>query len=253
MKKRPLWTPSEQHIHNSQIWYFQQFINKKYLRNIKSYPQLHEFSVNFRDKFWRSLIEFCEVIYHQDSNTDLIDEGHMIDAKWFEGMTLNFAENLLKNKGDETAIIFENELGESSSLSHNDLIRQVSQVQQKLLELGVTKGDRVAAFMPNIPETIVAMLACTSLGAIWSSCSPDFGINGVLDRFGQIKPKVLFAANAYHYNGKTYDCLEKIEQICRQIPSIKQTIIVEFVPSEQSEINIDRAISHQQWINNTDP
>ncbi len=256
MSNRVLWEPSGQLLSNSQLSLFTEFlteqqgVTKKSL-DVADYAALHEFSITHRAEFWRAVIDFCGVIYHQEADVDLIDEGHMIEAQWFKGMTLNFAENLLRHEGDDAAIVFESESQNVRSLSFNELRSQVAQVQQQLQVCGVGVGDRVAGFMPNIPETIVCMLATTSLGAVWSSTSPDFGINGVVDRFGQIKPKVLFSVNAYEYNGKTHDCLTKVEQIVNQIHSIEHTVIIEFmaqaVPIPQS------CISLPLWLEGTDP
>ncbi len=251
MSDHILWQPSEQLLANSQMTQFTSMLNQQHGLNISDYPALHAYSINNRAEFWRAVIDFCGVIYHQEASDDLLDEGHMIEAQWFKGMTMNFAENLLKHQGDDTAITFESESGKVHTLSYNQLISQVSQVQQQLRACGVGVGDRVAGFMPNIPETIVAMLATTALGAVWSSTSPDFGINGVVDRFGQIAPKVLFSVNAYEYNGKTHDCLAKVEQIIAQIDSIEHTVIIEFIASDQPLPKT--CIGLTDWLTGTDP
>jgi len=250
MSDHILWEPSSDLLANSQLTQFTEMLNQQHDLNINNYPTLHDYSINHRAEFWRAVIDFCGVIYHQEATDDLVDEGHMIEAQWFKGMTLNFAENLLKHQGDDEAIIFESESGKVNSLSFNQLISQVSQVQQKLRECGVGVGDRVAGFLPNIPETIVVMLATTSLGAVWSSTSPDFGINGVVDRFGQIEPKVLFSVNAYEYNGKTHDCLTKVEQIAAKISSIKHTIIINFTGAQNKLPTA--CIDYNQWLLGTD-
>ena len=250
MSDRILWQPSDELLAGSQLTQFTEMLNQQHGLTISDYPALHDYSINNRGEFWRAVIDFCGVIYHAEASDDLIDEGHMIEAQWFKGMSLNFAENLLKHQGADEAIIFESESGKVHSLSFDQLISQVSQVQQKLRDCGVGVGDRVAGFLPNIPETIVVMLATTSLGAVWSSTSPDFGINGVVDRFGQIEPKVLFSVNGYEYNGKTHDCLAKVEQIAAQISSIENTVIIEFaeavVPLPES------CISLTEWLAGTD-
>ncbi len=250
MSDRILWQPSDELLAGSQLTQFTEMLNQQHGLTISDYPALHDYSINNRAEFWRAVVDFCRVIYHAEASDDLIDEGHMIEAQWFKGMTLNFAENLLKHQGDDEAIIFESESGKVHSLSFDQLIRQVSQVQQKLKACGVGVGDRVAGFMPNIPETIVVMLATTSLGAVWSSTSPDFGINGVVDRFGQIEPKVLFSVNGYEYNGKTHDCLAKVEQIAAQINSIEHTVIIEFVGSARPLP--DCCVSMTEWLAGTD-
>lgn len=251
MSDHILWQPSEAILASSQLTQFTEMLNRQQGLNISDYSTLHEFSINHRAEFWRAVIDFCGVIYHQEATDDLVDEGHMIEAQWFKGMTLNFAENLLKHQGDDEAIIFESESGKIHTLSYNQLNSQVSMVQQKLRDCGVGVGDRVAGFMPNIPETIVVMLATTSLGAVWSSTSPDFGINGVVDRFGQIEPKVFFSVDGYEYNGKTHDCLAKVEQIAVQINSIEHTVIINFTGS-LNKLPTD-CVDFNQWLAGTDP
>ncbi|MCX7553790.1 acetoacetate--CoA ligase [Marinicella sp. S1101] len=246
-----IWQPTTEQLAGTQLTQFTQMLENQHGLTFNNYAELHNFSVTNRAAFWRAVIDFCGVIYHQEATTDLLDDGHMIDAEWFKGMTLNFAENLLRHVGDDEAIIFESESGEVQSYSFNQIRRQVAQVQQQLKNCGVGVGDRVAGFMPNLPETIICMLATTSIGAVWSSTSPDFGINGVVDRFGQIEPKILFTANAYEYNGKTHDCLAKVEQINAQISSIEHTVVIEFIESEQSLP--PSCVSLSEWLVDTDP
>lgn len=251
MSDRILWQPSASLLTNSQLTQFINQLNQHHNLNIREYADLHAYSVTHRGAFWRAVLDFCGVIYHQEATADLIDEGHMIEAQWFTGMTLNFAENLLRHQGSDAALVFESESGQVQSWSHDRLRSEVARVQQQLAACGVGVGDRVAGFMPNIPETIVAMLATTSLGAVWSSTSPDFGINGVVDRFGQIKPKVLFTVNAYEYNGKTHDCLAKVAQITAQISSIEHTVVIDFVSHDQPLPA--GAETYHTWLAGSDP
>ena len=165
-------------------------------------------------------------------------------ARWFPHARLNFSENLLRHRDDQPAIVFRPETGGSTELSYAELYQSVARTAAALRTAGVEKGDRVAGFMPNLPETAIAMLATTSIGAIWSSCSPDFGIDSVVERFGQIQPKVLFCATAYSYNGKTFDCLEKVRGIVRNIDSIEQTVVVPYV-NPQARIN---KIANAAWF-----
>src|SRR5690606_22507312 len=169
MTEQPIWQPKPQHIKDSQLSRFTGFVNQQHNLTLNGYSQLHHYSVDNRSQFWRDVIDFCGVVYHQDAVQDLQDDGHMIEAQWFAGMTLNFAENLLRKNDNDVAINFTNEQGQIVNYSYRELHQKVAQIQQKLKQCGVIKGDRVVAFMPNIPETIMAMLAATSLGAVWSS------------------------------------------------------------------------------------
>lgn len=234
MTAQPIWTPDESILSNSQMTQFKHQLEQQHGINLKDYAELHDFSVQNRAQFWRAVVDFCGVIYHQEASFDLKDDGHMIDAQWFSGMTLNYAENMLRHSGHDQALVFEREDGGTRSYSFDELRNEVSLLQQHLKSLGVKKGDSVAAYMPNIPETLIAMLATTSLGAIWSSTSPDFGTSGVVDRFGQIQPKVLFCANGYQYNGKNHDCLEKVTHIAEQIDSITQIMVVNYIEQDNN-------------------
>ena len=195
---------------------------------IHEYRDLHRYSIENPAEFWRAVWEFCEIVGYA-GNEVVIDPDKMPGAKWFPGARLNFAENLLRYRDDQSAILFKSETGDTAELSYRELYTAVAQTASALKAAGVETGDRVAGYMPNLPETVIAMLAATSIGAIWSSCSPDFGIDGVVDRFDQIKPRVLFCAAAYSYNGKTHDCLDKVKSIVNAIPSIEKTIVVPYV------------------------
>ncbi|WP_223789251.1 acetoacetate--CoA ligase [Marinicella meishanensis] len=251
MSDRILWQPSPDLLAHSQMTQFMTQLQQQQQLELSNYAELHAYSVAHRGPFWRAVMDYCGVIYQQEATADLLDEGHMIEAQWFPGMTLNFAENLLRHQGPGVALVFESESGQVQSWSHDQLRAAVAQVQQRLQACGVGLGDRVAGFLPNIPETLVAMLATTSLGAVWSSTSPDFGINGVVDRFGQIEPKVLFTVNAYEYNGKIHDCLAKVQQITDQISSIEHTVVIEFVAHEQPLP--PGTVTYQTWLADSDP
>jgi acetoacetyl-CoA synthetase len=246
-----LWQPNAANLPHTQLSQFTDYLNEQIGLQWADHNALHQWSVDNRGAFWTAVMNFCGVIHHQAATTDLIDDGHMIDAQWFPGMTLNFAENLLRHQGTDSALIFESESGRVKKYSFDQLRCEVARLQQQLQHCGVGMGDRVAGFMPNIPETIIAMLATTSLGAVWSSTSPDFGINGVVDRFGQIEPKVLFTANAYEYNGKVHDCLGKVTDIVAQIDSIQHTVVIDFAATDQALP--DGAVYLDDWLANTDP
>ena len=231
-----MWQPTEEQINNSQMMDYMQLVNQKFGLSLKKYSQLYDWSIEKAEDFWGSFWEYSQIIHHSPYSQVVDDLGKMPGAKWFDGATLNFAENLLRYRDDKIAILFQGEDGTQSSLTYKELHDQVSRLARSMREMGIVKNDRVAGFMPNIPETIITMLATSSIGAIWSSCSPDFGIKGVLDRFQQIEPKLIFAADGYLYNGKTIDCLSKLKKILMDLPSIKKTIIVPFAGDSNTNV-----------------
>ena len=231
-----MWQPTEEQINNSQMMDYMQLVNQKFGLSLKKYSQLYDWSIEKAEDFWGSFWEYSQIIHHSPYSQVVDDLGKMPGAKWFDGATLNFAENLLRYRDDKIAILFQGEDGTQSSLTYKELHDQVSRLAHSMREMGIVKNDRVAGFMPNIPETIITMLATASIGAIWSSCSPDFGIKGVLDRFQQIEPKLIFAADGYLYNGKTIDCLSKLKKILTDLPSIKKTIIVPFAGDSNTNV-----------------
>ena len=240
-----VWTPSQDQILNSNLKKFTEFVEENTGKHFKSYDELHHFSIS-NPEFWRFIIEFCKV--EGEWNGPIYEGENIFSAKWFPQSKLNFAENMLKNRSDNEALIFRCEDRISETLSFAELYNQVSKTAQHLKELGVTKGDRVAGFLPNFAGSIVAMLATASVGAIWSSCSPDFGEQGVIDRFGQIEPKVLFCVDGYFYNGKTHNCLDKIKSFTARLPSLKQVVIFDY--ASLSNIIINNSISYQEILEN---
>jgi acetoacetyl-CoA synthetase len=217
-----IWQPSAERVRASAM---QRFMHAA---DCASYEQLYDWSIGDSPAFWESLCAFCNVEFDEQPATVLARPQDIMDAGWFEGSRLNYAKHLLRHGGDGAAIVFFGEDGHRQELSRDMLRVQVAAVAAGLRNAGVKKGDRVGAFLPNCPEAIVAMLATTSLGAIWSSCSPDFGINGVVDRFGQIEPKVLFAVNGYYYNGKTCDTRATVDGVVAAVDSIATTVMVPF-------------------------
>ena len=240
-----VWTPSQDQILNSNLKKFTDFVEENTGKHFKSYDELHHFSIS-NPEFWRFIIEFCKV--EGEWNGPIYEGENIFSAQWFPQSKLNFAENMLKNRSDDEALIFRCEDRISETLSFAELYNQVSKTAQHLKELGVTKGDRVAGFLPNFAGSIVAMLATASVGAIWSSCSPDFGEQGVIDRFGQIEPKVLFCVDGYFYNGKTHNCLDKIKSFTARLPSLKQVVIFDY--ASLSNIVINNSISYQEILEN---
>ncbi len=219
---KPLWTPSPERIAQTNMARFMARAGKK------TFAELHAWSISEPEAFWNLVWDFCEVRGSRKGPV-LVDGGKMPGAKWFPEARLNFAENLLRERDGSDAMVFWGEDRLKRRVSKKELFDLVSRLAQALEAAGVRKGDRVAGYLPNLPESIAAMLAAASLGAIWSSCSPDFGVQGVLDRFGQIEPKVLFCADGYYYGGKTFDCQEKVKQILAKLPSVKACVVLNYI------------------------
>ena len=226
--ERPLWVPDAGRIAAANITAFARKAESRWGRSLPDYAALHAWSVGEPAEFWTSVWEFGEVRGSM-GRVVLEDGDRMPGARWFPEASLNFAENLLRSRDDTDAMVFWGEDRVKNRLSHGDLYRQVAHFAAALQEQGVVAGDRVAAYMPNMPDTIVVMLAAASLGAIFSSASPDFGVQGVLDRFGQIEPKVLVAVDGYYYNGKIIDCLDRLAAITDGLPSVKRVVVVPYV------------------------
>ena len=242
-----LWTPSDERIKGTNMYRFMNFINEKYNKKFSEYKHLYEWSIENIPDFWVSLWEFADIKASKQFDQVIDDLNKMPGAKWFSGARLNFAENLLHYRDDQIALIFKGEEQESTSITYAQLYDEVARVAKSLKEAGVQVGDRVVGFMPNMPETIIAMLAATSLGAAWSSCSPDFGIKGVLDRFGQIQPKVLFTTNGYSFKGKHIDSLERISNILKELPSIEKLVVVPYTEQHPDIKGIPNAILYKDF------
>ncbi|MCP1603318.1 acetoacetate--CoA ligase [Pseudomonas citronellolis] len=229
---KPLWTPSAERIAASRMDAFRRQVNQRHGLELADYPALHAWSIEHREAFWQAIVDSFDVRFHSPPRTVLEEGPRMPDARWFPGATLNFAEHLLRHRDEATAVVAIGEDGSRESLSHAELAAQVAGLQRSLRAAGVGVGDRVAAFMPNTWQALVGMLAATSLGATWSSCSPDFGTQGVIDRFGQIEPKVLIACAGYRYAGKVLDLTGKLNEILAQLPSLQELVLVPYARPE---------------------
>ena len=219
-----LWRPNQ--INDTHMMKFMDRVNNVYDLDINSYQDLHDWSIKNIPEFWKEIWNQSEII-HSSTYTDVIDDLHkMPGAKWFSGSRLNFAENLLRYRNDDVAIYAKAENLPLRSITYNELFNQVEALSHSLKSIGVGKGDRVVGFIPNIPEAVIAMLATSTIGAIWSSASPDFGVKGVLDRFKQIEPKIIFTSDGYYYNGKEFDSLKKLNGILKELPSVQKTIVI---------------------------
>ena len=242
-----MWKPTRESIENSQMNTFINYVNDIYGLQHKDYSELYEWSIERAENFWGAFWKFSGIKYHSPFEFVVDDISKMPGAKWFKGSTLNFSENLLRYKDDQVAIRFYGENGSRSFLTYNELYKKVAELASSLKKEGVIKGDRVCGLLPNIPETIIAMLATASIGATWSSCSPDFGIQGILDRFKQIKPKIIFTVNGYNYNGKVINSLSKIKGVLSKLPSIQLAVIIPFI-SYRKSINIPKSILWDNFI-----
>jgi acetoacetyl-CoA synthetase len=224
----PLWMPTQDQIASAPMTAFMAAASVQAGVDFSNYAELHRWSVDEREAFWSLVWDFCGIIGER-GDTMLVDGDRMPGAAFFPDARLNFAENLLSKTGGDDAIVFRGEDKVERRMSWNDLHALVSQLQQLFRSLGVKEGDRIAAMMPNMPETVAAMLAATSLGAVWSSCSPDFGEQGVLDRFGQIEPVIFIAPDGYWYNGKAIEVADKIAAVSAKLPTVRKVLVVDYL------------------------
>jgi len=232
----PLWSPSAERQARSNMARFQAEVNARRGLALADYPALHRWSVEHLADFWADFWGFAAPLHSAGYTRAVDDPRKLPGARWFEGARLNFAENLLRFRDDRPALVFHGEGGDRRELSYAQLAALVARLAASLKALGVGPGDRVVGYLPNLPETVVAMLAATSLGATWSSTSPDFGAKGVLDRFGQVAPRVLFVADGVRYGGKVHDSLERVREIVSQIPSVERVVVIPYV-SERPDVS----------------
>ncbi len=237
---QPLWEPSSERIAASNLTAFRRHVEQRWDVRVPDFNALHDWSISSPEQFWASLWEFGGVIGERGERV-LVDGDRMPGAQWFPDARLNFAENLLRSRDERDALVFWGEDEVKNRLTHGELYRQVARFAAALREAGVACGDRVAAYMPNMPETVVAMLAAASIGAIFTSASPDFGVQGVLDRFRQTAPKVLIAADGYFYNGRVIEGLGKLGDIVRQLPSVSRVVVVPYIRAEHDLHGIPHA------------
>lgn len=247
----PIWSPSPERVERAKLTRFMRFVRERYHAPVPDYTTLHRWSIEFPENFWSAVWDFCEVRAQTRATQILEDGNRMPGAGWFIDARLNYAENLLRRDDDAPAIIFRNERGQRRELSWRELRSATARIADGLRAAGVKSGDRVAGYLPNIPETVIAMLATTSLGAVWSSCSPDFGLSGVLDRFGQIKPKVLFAADGYRYAGKTLACMATVRAVKEKISSIERVVLVPYLDERLAPDTIDGAVAFADFGDRT--
>ncbi len=228
MTDTPIWTPTPERVAAAGMTRFRNWLTEHRGLEFADYEALHQWSLDQMEDFWLAFWDFTEIVADTRGDRVLVEGDHMMDAEFFPDARLNFAENLLRRKDDGVAIIFRNEVGDRREVSWAELNAQVAQLANAMLADGIGPGDRVAAYMPNLPETVVVALAAAAIGAPFCSCAPDFGLNGILDRFGQVEPTVIFAADGYRYAGKEFRT-DRLGDMQAGLPSLKRLILVPYL------------------------
>jgi acetoacetyl-CoA synthetase len=243
----PLWTPSPERIARARLTHFQQQVERQWGAAVPDYRSLYSFSIERPGDFWRSVWDFCAIV-GDPGERNVVDLDKMPGARFFPDARLNFTENVLRQRGSGPALIFNGEGQRQRTVTHDELRTEVAQFANALRAAGIRAGDRVAGYLPNMPEAIVAALGAAAIGAVWSSCSPDFGVQGVLDRFGQIEPRVLVAADGYFYGGKTHDLRGKAADAVRQLPTLERVVVVPYVDEAPALGRIGSAIAWNDFV-----
>ncbi len=244
----PLWTPSPERVADANLTRFMRQAGDRWNERWDTYAALHDWSIREPAQFWSSMWDFGDVVASARGDCVVKDPDRMPGAVFFPDARLNFAENVLRTAGGGPAIVFRGEQKIRRSMSFDALRAEVASCAAALRAAGIRPGDRVAGYVPNIPEAIVAALAAAAAGAVWSSCSPDFGVQGVLDRFGQIAPKVLVTADGYFYGGRTFDSLPRAAEALQRLPSVERTIVVPYVHEQAAIDGIPNGIAWQDFL-----
>jgi acetoacetyl-CoA synthetase len=247
-----LWQPTDERIKGTNMYRFMSFVKDRCGKEFNDYSSLHDWSVSNISEFWATAWDFLDIKASRMYDRVIEDEKKMPGADWFPGARLNFAENLLRYRDDRAALVFRGEDHEPVRMTYAALYDEVARLAKSMRDCGIVAGDRVAGFMPNMLETVAAMLAATSIGAVWSSSSPDFGIKGVLDRFGQIQPKALFAANGYFFKGKALDSLSRVAEIIKALPTIEKVVIVPYTEKEPDISSLANAVLYKDFRSSED-
>jgi acetoacetyl-CoA synthetase len=245
--EQPLWIPSTERVARAKITAFASAIESRYGVRADTYDALHRFSIERPEDFWRGVWEFCDV-RGQMGERIAVDLDRMPGATFFPDARLNFTTNLLRRFDDGVAIVFDGEGQRRRVLTHAQLFAEVTRFAAALQRAGIRAGDRVAGYIPNMPEAIVAALGAAAIGAVWSSCSPDFGVQGVLDRFGQIEPQVLVAADGYFYGGRPHDCLAKLAGVVRALPTLRHVAVIPYVDDTPALSSIAKAVPWEDFL-----
>ena len=246
--KQPLWVPSKERLEASNIRRFIEQLDRTHNLHISTYQQLYDWSVNELSDFWAVMWEFAGIKYSRSYDAVIEDVHKFPGATWFPGARLNFAENLLRYRDDHLALIFRGETEKMSRMTYAELYDAVARLARSLRGLGVGEGDRVVAYMPNLPETAIAMLAAASIGATWSSCATDIGPSAALERLGQVQPKVLFTADGYFYKGKTFDTLPHAADVARGIPSLRKVVVVSYTADRPDISAVPNSIYWEDFL-----
>jgi len=247
--RKKLWEPSEDWIKNAEVTRFIEYVNKKYGQVIKGGKDLYNWSVESIPEFWAAMWDFGEIIYSKKYDKVVEDINVFPGTKWFVGSRLNFAENLLRYNDDKLAFIFQGETKVSKQITYAELNRTVARLAKSLKEMGIKIGDRVVSYIPNLIETPIAMLATTAIGATWASCGAELQSSAVIDRFGQIEPKVLFTVDGYHYRGKIFEIEKNIREVLEAIPSIEKVVVVSYISDDKPNIeNIPKAVHWDDFL-----
>lgn len=246
--KQPLWRPSEERIKNANMTRFIDLVNKRFNISLAGYFDLHDWSICNIADFWATVWDFVDIRASKKYNNVVEDLGKFPGTKWFAGAELNFAENLLRYRDDRAAFVFKCETKPSASITYKELYKAVSRLATALKEQGVERGDRVAAYMPNVTETAIAMLAAASIGAIWASCGSELGVQAVIDRFSQIGPKVLFTVDGYLYKNKPFHMLADVKEVVETVPSIEKVVVVPYVNERPDIGNIPDSILYSDFL-----
>ena len=240
---RPLWRPSQERVRESNLTKFLAFVNEQHGLKIRSYPELHRWSVEQVSDFWSAVWDFTGILSFRRFDKVVDDLTNFPGARWFLGARLNFAENLLRHKEETVALVARSEEGRLSQMTYSELHQKVGSLGNSLRKIGVVPGDRVAGYMPNVQETAVAMLAATSVGAVWACCGAELGSGAVLDRLGQIEPKVLFAADGYTYKGKSFNILPNVEKVVAGVPSLKRIVLSSRTGPKPNAVKLSGSVS----------
>jgi acetoacetyl-CoA synthetase len=253
MTPKKLWEPSARAIEEAQVTQFARAVIRKHSLDANGYAEFHDWSVAHPEEFWNEVWDACGVIASRKGSTVLVDGDKMPGARWYPEARLNIAENLMRRGDRGDAFVLWDENGPGRRISYADLTSEVSRAAQALQALGLRAGDRVAAFIPNIPEAGMLALAALSQGIVWSSCSPDFGVDGVLERFSQIEPKVLFCADGYIYNGDAHDSLERVREIAEGLKSLRKVVVVPHLNPRVEVDDVPKGVRLDEWLRRYQP